>query len=96
VRLGASPWAEQARGELRAAGVKTPAAHNADETDRISQLTAQEPQVVRRAAAGMSNREIAAELFLSPRTVGYHLYNAYPKLEVTARAQLASLPLADQ
>ncbi|GFJ81825.1 hypothetical protein Phou_060050 [Phytohabitans houttuyneae] len=49
--------------------------------------------MVRRAAAGLSNREIAAELFLSPRTVGYHLYKAYPKLGVSRRAQLGQLDL---
>ncbi|WP_173064699.1 response regulator transcription factor [Phytohabitans houttuyneae] len=53
----------------------------------------QELEVVRRAAAGLSNREIAAELFLSPRTVGYHLYKAYPKLGVSRRAQLGQLDL---
>lgn len=57
------------------------------------QLTPQELQVVRRAARGMSNREIAAVLFLSPRTVGYHLYNAYPKLGVRRRGELAHLDL---
>lgn len=49
--------------------------------------------MVRRAALGMSNREIAAELFLSPRTVGYHLYKAYPKLGVRRRAELGHLDL---
>jgi DNA-binding CsgD family transcriptional regulator len=57
----------------------------------VGQLTPQELQVVRRAAQGMSNREIAAELFLSPRTIGHHLYKAYPKLGVSRRSQLARL-----
>ncbi|MFD6663122.1 response regulator transcription factor [Micromonospora chalcea] len=52
-------------------------------------LTAQEREVVRLAATGASNRDIAAQLFLSPRTVGYHLYKAFPKLGIT-RAQLAT------
>jgi DNA-binding CsgD family transcriptional regulator len=56
-------------------------------------LTPQELQVVRRAATGLSNREIAAQLFLSPRTVGYHLYKAYPKLGVSRRSQLGQLDL---
>jgi DNA-binding NarL/FixJ family response regulator len=56
-------------------------------------LTPQELQVVRRAALGLSNREIAAELFLSPRTVGHHLYKAYPKLGVRRRAELGQLDL---
>jgi DNA-binding NarL/FixJ family response regulator len=41
--------------------------------------------------AGLSNRDIAAQLFLSPRTVGYHLYKAYPKLGVSARSELPTL-----
>jgi DNA-binding CsgD family transcriptional regulator len=51
-------------------------------------LTPREGQIVRLAARGLSNREIAAQLFLSPRTVGYHLYKAYPKLGVQSRAEL--------
>ena len=57
------------------------------------QLTPQELQIVRLAAQGLSNRDIAAQLFLSPRTVGYHLYKAYPKLGVAARSELPGLEL---
>lgn len=49
--------------------------------------------MVRLAAAGRSSREIAAQLFLSPRTVEYHLYKAYPKLGVTSRRELSRLNL---
>ena len=52
-----------------------------------------ELQVVRLAANGLSNREIGAQLFLSPRTVGYHLHKAFPRLGVASRAQLAGLGL---
>jgi DNA-binding CsgD family transcriptional regulator len=90
-QLGAAAWAGQARDELRAAGATTVA--QAGGAGLAARLTAQELQVVRRAAAGLSNREIAAELFLSPRTVGYHLYKAYPKLNITTRRQLANLSL---
>ncbi|GAA4956653.1 DNA-binding CsgD family transcriptional regulator [Nonomuraea thailandensis] len=86
-RLGAAPWAGRARAELQAAG--DPAA--APAPDRTTGLTPQERQIVRLAARGLSNKDIAAQLFLSPRTVGYHLYKAYPKLGVASRGELAAL-----
>ncbi|MFR9776554.1 ATP-binding protein [Micromonospora sp. MS34] len=58
-----------------------------------ARLTPQELQIVRLAAAGLSNKDIATQLFLSARTVGYHLYKAYPKLGVASRAELADLNL---
>nr|WP_246268800.1 helix-turn-helix transcriptional regulator [Nonomuraea typhae] len=82
-------WAERARAELRLTG-DVPAAPRRDD-DPLSVLTAQERQVVRLAATGASNRDIAAQLFLSPRTVGYHLYKAFPKLGIASRSQLAAL-----
>jgi DNA-binding CsgD family transcriptional regulator len=85
-RMGARPWAERAESELRAAGAAAPAVSPADP---LARLTPQELQVVRLAAAGGSNKQIGAQLFLSPRTVGYHLYKAFPKLSVTAREELA-------
>jgi len=51
-------------------------------------LTAQELQIAQLAAAGLSNREIGERLFLSHRTIGSHLYRIFPKLGITARAQL--------
>ncbi|MEU3778962.1 helix-turn-helix transcriptional regulator, partial [Streptomyces sp. NPDC032472] len=62
--------------------------------DPAARLTAQELQVARLAATGLSNRDIGARLFISPRTVGYHLSNAYPKLGVASRAALAGLDLS--
>jgi DNA-binding CsgD family transcriptional regulator len=59
------------------------------------QLTPQEMQVVRLVAEGGSNQEVAAKLFISPRTVAYHLYKAYPKLGITSRTELADLGLDD-
>ena len=55
---------------------------------RLHSLTPQERQVTRLAAQGLPNRDIAAQLFLSPRTVAYHLYKAYPKLGITSRTEL--------
>ncbi|GAA4959175.1 DNA-binding CsgD family transcriptional regulator [Nonomuraea thailandensis] len=87
-RLGAAPWSARAASELRAAGVSVPSG-GAD--DLMATLTPQELQVVRLAVTGASNREIAAQLFLSPRTVASHLYKAFPKLGVASRAELARL-----
>ncbi|MEW9554892.1 AAA family ATPase [Nonomuraea sp. NPDC050783] len=87
-RLGAQPWSARAAAELRATGESL--AVRTQDTDPFARLTPQELQVVRLAAAGMTNRDIGAQLFLSPRTVGYHLYNAYPKLGVTSRGELSS------
>jgi len=85
-RMGARPWQARAEAELRAAGA-APLAVAAD--DPLARLTPQELQVVRLAAVGASNKQIGAQLFLSPRTVGYHLYKAFPKLGVTTREELA-------
>ncbi|MFI6744262.1 AAA family ATPase [Nonomuraea sp. NPDC050451] len=86
-RLGASGLAEEARGELRASGVAT----SPTPADPLADLTAQQRLIVRLAAQGLRNREIADQLMLSPRTVSYHLYNVYPKLGVTSRNQLRAL-----
>ncbi|MFI7687777.1 LuxR C-terminal-related transcriptional regulator [Nonomuraea sp. NPDC049655] len=88
-RLGMALWAERARAELRATGDVPAAPRRPD--DPLSVLTAQERQVVRLAATGASNRDIAAQLYLSPRTVGYHLYKAFPKLGISSRAELAAI-----
>jgi DNA-binding CsgD family transcriptional regulator len=86
--LGAASWAGRTRAELRATGL---AATRVREPGLLAALTPQELQIARRAAAGESNRDIAAQLFLSHRTVGYHLYKAFPKLGITSRQELAAL-----
>ncbi|GCB44791.1 hypothetical protein SNL152K_2081 [Streptomyces sp. NL15-2K] len=86
-RLGASALAEEARAELRASGVATSPAP----ADPLAELTAQQRQIVRLAARGLRNREIAERLMLSPRTISSHLYNVYPKLGVSSRNQLRDL-----
>ena len=83
--LGASPWAERARTGLGTLGARPRARHSPATRD----LTAQELQVARAAAEGLSNREIAAQLFLSVKTVEFHLRNAFAKLDVRSRTELA-------
>jgi DNA-binding NarL/FixJ family response regulator len=77
-------FAERARSELLAIGEKvgrlTPATQD--------ELTAQERHVAQLASTGLSNREIGAQLFLSPRTVEYHLSKVFPKLGVNSRREL--------
>jgi DNA-binding CsgD family transcriptional regulator len=82
--LGASSWGNRARQELRATG-ETVGPRTPDARDRLS---AQELQIARLAASGLSNREIGERLFLSHRTIGSHLYRIYPKLDITGRGQL--------
>jgi DNA-binding CsgD family transcriptional regulator len=81
-RLGARPWAARAGHELRAAGLST-----AQPSD-VGDLTPQEREIAVLAAAGLSNKEIGQQLFLSHRTVGAHLYRVFPKLGITSRAAL--------
>jgi DNA-binding NarL/FixJ family response regulator len=76
--------AESARQELRASGVTPP--RRAPEA--WAQLTPQELQIAQLAAAGNTNRTIGQQLYLSPRTVQSHMYRIFPKLGITARAQL--------
>ncbi len=87
--LRARPWAERARRELRASGES---ARKRDETT-ATDLTAQERQVARLVADGMSNRDVAAQLFLSPRTIDFHLRNVFTKTGVSSRGELAHLDL---
>ncbi|MFC9328836.1 ATP-binding protein [Kitasatospora sp. NPDC057015] len=86
-RLGAKPWAARCAAELRACGV-TPQHTDGPHEQGGAGLTAQQLQIARLAAEGLSNREIGERLLLSPRTIGFHLYQVFPKLGVTARSQL--------
>ena len=83
---GMEAFAERARIELRAAGDQAPERTPAT----LDRLTPQEAQISRLVAQGNSNREIAAQLFISPSTVEYHLGKVFRKLEVKSRTQLAS------
>ncbi|WP_344666635.1 AAA family ATPase [Catenulispora yoronensis] len=83
--LGAEAWAEQARAELGRCGE-----HVGEAGEPAELLSAQELEIARLAAQGMSNREIGQQLFLSPRTIGSHLYRIFPKLGITSRGQIAA------
>jgi DNA-binding CsgD family transcriptional regulator len=85
--LGAKPWAERARGELRATGETA----RKRDPSTIDQLTPQELQIARFVSEGATNREVANKLFLSPRTVEYHLHKVFTKLGIASRGELARL-----
>jgi DNA-binding NarL/FixJ family response regulator len=83
-RLGARPWAARVAAELRAGGQGV--RRNSQLSDAA--LTSQEHEIACLAASGLTNKQIAARLYLSPRTVGAHLYRIFPKLGITSRAAL--------
>lgn len=87
-RLRATGWAERAQRELRAAGVRV----SESSVMPVGELSPQEHQVVHLAGQGLSNRQIGELLNLSPRTVGAHLYRAFPKLGITNRRQIRDVP----
>jgi DNA-binding CsgD family transcriptional regulator len=83
-KLGAAPWAARAELELAATG-RTKVPSRAAGTGA---LTPQKLQIARLAATGMTNKQIAERLYLSPRTVGGHLYQIFPALGISTRAAL--------
>ena len=85
-RLGAAPWAQRARAELRAGGETV-----RQDEDAMQRLTPQELQVALAVGRGASNQEAAAALFLSKKTIEYHLSNIYRKANIRSRAQLAAI-----
>ena len=90
-RLGVTPWADRARAELRASGET---ARRRDPSTR-DQLTPQELHIAGLAAGGLTNPEIGAQLFLSPRTIDYHLRKVFAKLGISSRAELAGVDLGE-
>jgi DNA-binding CsgD family transcriptional regulator len=82
--LGARPWVARAEHELRATGQP----HRSHEASGATALTPQEYQIASLAASGLSNKQIGARLYLSPRTVSGHLYRIFPKLGISTRAAL--------
>jgi DNA-binding CsgD family transcriptional regulator len=89
--LALPPWEERARAELRASGET---ARRRDPSTR-DQLTPQELQIAHLVAEGMTNREIGAQLFLSPRTIDYHLRKVFAKLQIASRTDLARMDLGE-
>lgn len=90
-RLGAAPWADQARAELLATG----ATARKRDAGTTAELTPQELQIARFVSAGETNRSIATLMFLSPRTVDYHLRKIFVKLGLSSRAELIRMSLSD-
>jgi DNA-binding CsgD family transcriptional regulator len=84
--LGAAPWAERARAELLATGETA----RRRDASTIDQLTPQELQIAMVLAEGRTTREAATKLFLSPKTIEYHLRHVYQKLGIASRDALAS------
>ena len=87
--LGAEAWAERARQELRASGETA----RRRDVDDAPVLTPSERQIATLVREGLSNRDIAGRLFVSPRTVDFYLRNVFAKLGVASRGELATLPL---
>ena len=86
VSIGMEAFAERARQELQATGEKV----RKRTVETRDDLTAQERQIARLARDGLSNPEIGARLFLSPRTVEWHLRNVFTKLGIRSRRELAN------
>ena len=87
-RIGAEAFAERARRELLATG-ETARRRTLDTSDV---LTPQEAQIAQLARGGFSNPDIGAQLFISPRTVQYHLHKVFAKLDISSRNQLSRIP----
>jgi DNA-binding CsgD family transcriptional regulator len=85
--MGAEAFAERAARELRATGENV----RKRRADTRDQLTAQETQIAQLAADGYSNPEIGAQLFISPRTVEYHLHKVFTTLAITSRTELPNV-----
>ena len=82
--LGTVPWTQRAEAELRATGETT----RKRDPSTLDELTPQELQVAGMVAQGMTNKDIAARLYLSPRTIDYHLRKVFSKLGIAARSEL--------
>jgi ATP/maltotriose-dependent transcriptional regulator MalT len=91
-QVGAPPWEERAEAELRATGETA----RKRDPSTLDQLTPQELQIAGLVADGMTNREIAAQLYLSPRTIDYHLRKVFSKLGIASRIELVRMGVPQQ
>ena len=89
--MGFEAFAQRAERELLATGETA----RKRTVESLDQLTAREAQIVRLARDGLSNSEIGARLFISPKTVEYHLHKVFTKLGVSSRSQLNRVLPAD-
>jgi DNA-binding CsgD family transcriptional regulator len=87
VSMGAKAFADRAARELVATGGRAPKPR----VETGGRLTAQETQIARFAHEGLTNQEIGARLFLSPRTVEYHLHKVFTKLSIGSRTELGDV-----
>jgi len=85
--IGAERWADRARQELQATGETA----RRRSPDAITQLTPQELQIARLVREGLTNKEVAAQLYLSPRTIDAHLRSVFAKLGITSRRELPTV-----
>jgi len=91
-RVGAAPWADRARRELRATGETA----RKRDISPLAQLTPQELQVARLVGEGATNKAVAAQLFVSPKTVEYHLRKVFDKLGIASRGELIRIELGER
>ena len=91
-RVGAAPWADRARRELRATGETA----RKRDISPLAQLTPQELQVARLVREGATNKAVAAQLFVSPKTVEYHLRKVFDKLGIASRGELIRIELGER
>jgi DNA-binding CsgD family transcriptional regulator len=89
--LGVAPWAERARAELQATGETA----RKRDVSTMDELTPQELRIAQLVAAGATNRDVASQLFVSPKTVEYHLRKVFLKVGVSSRVELARIPLGE-